>query len=717
VADHVGISRPGGAIVTHLCDLRFTFGVVGGLEFELVEFTFDEALSEPFRLELELASADASIDFARILDQPALLTIWRDDAPLRYIHGVVSRFEQGTTGFRRTRYRATVEPQLARAGLCSDWRIFQHLSVPEILQSVLKEHGILDYEQTITHEHLTREYCVQAGDTDLHFVERLAREEGFFYAFHHHAKGHRLIHSDRLHIHGRIDGDPVLYQPAPGGDQTEPALRRFSYAEQVRTARQTQRDYTYTHPRYAQEHSHDGRDLQHQHAHYERYDYPGRYKRDEAGKPYTENRLRGLRRDARVATVEGDDPRLEPGLSFELVGHPRNDLNQGWRPIRMRHHGVQHTSQQEDGADAQRGTQYRYTAELVSKHAEWRAEPLPKPRIDGPQVATVTGPAGEEIYCDNYGRVKVQFPWDRLGKHDEHSSCWIRVSQNWAGATWGHMAIPRIGQEVIVNYLDGDADQPVITGRTHMALQLPPYELPRHKTRMTIKSQTHKGQGYNELRFEDERDQEEIYVHAQKDQNIHVNHDENTFVGHDRSEKVENDETIVIGHDREETVGNDERADIGRDRRHRIGQDEVLEVVRDHSIITGKDRTDEVGNNRRDKTFAHHWIETGGHVEHQIQGHHRIEAGQAIERATTVYRLQTRERIVLQSPGGSITLDEGGITLDGVAVNIKGPLNQRGSGAGVALNIDGTPNADEPICLSCWLKAAKERTALMKVSP
>ena len=703
--------------MTHQCDLCFSFGVVGGLDFELIEFTLDEALSEPFRLDLELASDDASIDFARILDQPALLTIWRDDTPVRYVHGVVSRFEQGTTGFRRTRYRATVEPRLARAGLCSDWRIFQQLSVPEILQFVLKEHGILDYEQTITHEHLAREYCVQAGDTDLHFLERLAREEGFFYAFHHHAKGHRLVHSDRLHIHGRIDGDAVRYQPAPGGDQPEPALRRFSYAEQVRTTRQTQRDYTYTHPRYHQEHSRDGGDLHHQHARYERYDYPGRYKRDEAGKPFTENRLRGLRRDARVATVEGDDPRLTPGLSFELVGHPRSDLNQGWRPIRMRHHGVQHTSQQEDGADAERGTRYGYTAELVSKHAEWRAEPLPKPRIDGPQIATVTGPAGEEIYCDSYGRVKVQFPWDRLGKHDEHSSCWIRVSQNWAGATWGHMAIPRIGQEVIVNYLDGDADQPVITGRTHMALQLPPYELPRHKTRMTIKSQTHKGQGYNELRFEDERDQEEIYVHAQKDQNIHVNHDESTFVGHDRSEKVENDETIVIGHDREDTVGNDERVDIGQDRRHRIGQDDLLEIVRDHTIMTGKDRTEEVGNNRRDKTFANHWIETGGHVEHQVQGHHRVEAGQAIERKTPIYRLLTRERIVLQSPGGSITLDEGGITLDGVAINIKGPLSQQGAGAGLPLNIDGAPNLDEPICLSCWIKAAKERTALMKVSP
>ncbi|MFF7399094.1 type VI secretion system Vgr family protein [Achromobacter sp. NPDC008082] len=698
-------------------DLRFSFNIVGGMAFELVEFTLDEGLSEPFVLNLELASDDSSIDFGLVLDQPALLTLWHGDTAVRYVHGVVSRFEQGTTGFRRTRYRATVEPMLARAGLCSDWRIFQQLSVPEILQTVLKTHGIIDYEQTITNEHLPREYCVQAGDTDLHFLERLAREEGFFYVFHHHAKGHRLVHSDRLQIHGRIDGEPVRYVAAPGGTQPEPALRRFSYAEQVRTARQTHRDYTYTHPRYSQEHSLDGVNLDHQSRRYERYDYPGRYKRDEAGKPFTENRLRGLRRDARIAQVEGDDPRLVPGLSFELVGHPRADLNQGWRPIRMRHHGVQHTSQQEDGADAQQGTRYSYTAELVSKHAEWRAEPLAKPRIDGPQIAVVTGPAGEEIYCDSYGRVKVQFPWDRLGNHDEHSSCWIRVSQNWAGATWGHMAIPRVGQEVIVHYLDGDADQPVITGRTHMALQLPPYELPRHKTRMTIKSQTHKGLGYNELRFEDERDQEEIYIHAQKDQNIHVNHDESTFVGHDRNEKVENDETILVGHNRDETVGLDEQVDIGQDRRHRIGQDDLLEIVRDHTILTGHDRTEEVGNNRRDKTHANHWINTGGHVEHQVQGHHRIEAGQAIERKTTTYRLQTRERIVLQSPGGSITLDDGGITLEGVSINLKGPLSQQGGGAGIPLHIDGAPNLDEPICLSCWLKAAKERSALMKVSP
>ncbi|EHC5874575.1 type VI secretion system tip protein VgrG, partial [Salmonella enterica subsp. enterica serovar Eastbourne] len=380
---------------------------------------------------------------------------------------------------------------------------------------------------------------VQAGDTDYHFIERIMREEGFFYSFRHSAESHQLVHSDRLFIHGRVGDEPVLYNPTPGGDQPQPALRRFAYTENVCTARQTQRDYTFHNPLYTHQHSRDGQDLDHQGRRYERYDYPARAKFDEAGRPFAENRLRGHRRDARIALVGGDDPRLQPGISFTLAGHPREDMNRGWRPVSIVHRGTQHTSLAEESAGAQQGTHYHYEAELVPDDAEWRAEPLPRPRIDGPQNAIVVGPPNEEIYTDEYGRVKVQFPWDREGRQDEYSSCWIRVSQNIAGATWGHMAIPRIGQEVIVSHYDGDPDQPVITGRVYNRLQLPPYELPRHKTRMTIKSKTHKGEGYNELRFEDEKDQEEIYVHAQKDQNIHVNHDETTFVGHDRREQVE----------------------------------------------------------------------------------------------------------------------------------------------------------------------------------
>lgn len=695
-------------------DLRFTF-TAGADEFDVIEFRLVEALSETFLLEVDLSCASAKVDFGGILDQPALFTIWAGGRAVRLVHGLVSSFQQGDTGFRRTRYRATVEPRLARLKLASDWRIFQALAVPDIAKAVLGKHRITQaYEQWSTESHLPREYCVQAGDSDYTFVERIMREEGFFYGFMHTADGHRLIHCDRLWVFGRADGPPVEYNPMPGGDRPTPALHSFLYTEQVRTARHAQRDYDFKNPRYDQHTERAVEQGAHQSLDYERYDYPGRYK-NISGVQFTRDRLRGLRGGACMAVAQGDDARLTPGVSFDLVGHPREDMNRGWRPIRLAHHGKQYTSQAEDSADAEQGTHYHCTATLVPDDVEWRAEPLPKPRIDGPQQATVVGPPGEEIYCDNYGRVKVQFPWDREGKLDEHSSCWIRVSQNVAGALWGHIAIPRIGQEVIVSNFDGDPDQPVITGRSYNAHQLPPYDLPAHKTRMTIKSQTHKGDGFNEMRFEDEAGREEIYLHAQKDQNIHVNNDESTFVGHDRRERVENDEAIVIGHDRTETVGNDERVTVARDRRHDIGQDASLAVGRDHTISIVKDRIEEVGNHRRDKTAANHWTEIGGHLEQRIEGHAHLQAGQEIRNLTKVYKVQVEDEIVLEGPGGSLHINRSGITLSGVAIHLKAPISQQANGGGAFLSLASAPEQGEPICVSCWLKAARERKALMRM--
>ncbi|KVL12840.1 type VI secretion system Vgr family protein [Burkholderia cepacia] len=686
-------------------DPRFTF-TAGDESFEVVEFTLHEGLSETFLLQVELASANPAIDFGEVLDRSGVLTIWQVGQPVRYVHGAISSFVQRDTGFRRTRYSAVVEPRLARLKLSSDWRIFQTLSVPEIATVVLKaHHQTLDYEQRITNEHLAREYCVQAGDTDYDFIERILREEGFFYAFQHKADGHRLIHCDRLFIFGRQQGEPVLYNPTPGGDQRQPCLRTFAYTENVRTARQVQRDYTFKSPRFPHEYPREGTDLDHQGRGYARYDYPGRYKHESSGKAFTQDRLRGHRRDVRIARVNGDDARLQPGVAFDLTGHPREDMNRGWRPVSLVHHGKQYTSQAEEGADAQQGTHYRYEAVLVPDDAEWRAEPLPRPRIDGPQPATVVGPEGEEIYTDAYGRVKVQFPWDREGKYDEHSSCWIQVAQNWAGATWGHMAIPRIGQEVIVVNLDGDPDQPLIIGRAYNRLQLPPYELPRHKTRMTIKSQTHKGAGYNELRFEDEAGQEEIYVHAQKDQNIHVNHDETTFVGNDRSEQVEHDETIAIGNDRKETVGHDEQVTIGQDRRHDIGQDDFLSIGRNHTIHTGKDRTEEVGNHRRDKTAANHTVDIGGHLKQRVAGHAELEAGQAIRHRTKVYEIRAAGVLEVKGPGGTVRIDNGGITLEGVAIRVKGPMTQNRGGAQNALALPAAPRKGQGMDRACAMRA------------
>lgn len=667
-------------------DLRFTFEPLQGDAFEVVEFHLEEGLSQPFRLGLELASHDPAIDFNRVLDLAALFTIWRGDTPVRYVHGLVSLFSQGDTGFRRTRYRAVLEPSLARAGLRSNWRMFQGQSVPEIILAVLKAQHLSEVDTYLCFDHAPREYCVQAGESDLDFIARLAAEEGLLYRFEHRADGHTLWLTDRVGGLGTIgthEHCPVRYQPLAGGDSAEPALQRFHYTEQVRSARQVQRDYTFTHPRYNLQHSAEGAsDLDHQHSDYERYDYPGRYKRDASGKPFTKTRLTALRSDARLAHMEGDDARLQPGLAFDLNEHPRDDFNDRWRTIAIEHHGKQHSSLLEDAFGSDSGTAYQLSASAIRWDADWKAPLRAKPCIDGPQIATVVGPPGEEIYCDEWGRVKVSFPWDRDSNQDDHSSCWIRVAQGWAGATWGAMAIPRVGQELIISYLDGDPDQPIATGRAYRETNLPPYQLPKHKTRMTLKSRSHKGQGFNELRFEDELGQEEVFIHAEKDKNVHIKHNNGVFVGNDRSEKVERDEQIEIGHDRSERVGNDERVEIGQDQHLEVGRDRSQTIGRNHSLNIGGDRIEEVANNRFEKIAADYHTEVGGNAQHSVRNAYHLSARHSIEQKTTRFEVAAGERIELKAAGGSITIDSRGITLDGLTIHFKGTITTDANGSG-----------------------------------
>jgi len=323
-------------------DLRYSFQpLVGNAEFEVVSFELREGISTPFELELKLISFDNDIDFGHLLDKPVLFTIWEKERPVRYVHGLVSRFSQAESGSYRTYYHALVEPKLARANLRSNWRIFQQKAVPQTLELMLQRQGINQYELRASMDHQVREFCVQAGETDLAFIARIAAEEGFVYRFAHSEKLHKLIITDRLQSlglisHGAIktededepvDPNIVLYHADSGGDQAIPCLRRLRYSEQVRTARQVQRDYTFTNPAYRQEHRAAGPFLEHQSKEYEYFDYPGRYKRDAVGKPFTENRITALRHDVRTAEVQGDDVRLQPGLSFTLTGHPRDNLN------------------------------------------------------------------------------------------------------------------------------------------------------------------------------------------------------------------------------------------------------------------------------------------------------------------------------------------------------------------------------------------------------
>ncbi|MEL6711395.1 MAG: type VI secretion system tip protein TssI/VgrG, partial [Pseudomonadota bacterium] len=311
----------------------------------------------------------------------------------------------------------------------------------------------------------------------------------------------------------------------------------------------------------------------------------------------------------------------------------------------------------------------RIKNEAIPFTQAWRTPHRPKPVVDGPQMAHVVGPPGEEIYCDEWGRVKVQFPWDRYGKQDELSSCWIRVAQNWGGAGWGHMAIPRVGHEVIVDFLEGDPDQPIITGRTYHAVNVPPYPLPANKTRMTIKSRTHQGTGFNELRFEDDNGKQEIYIHAEKDQNNVVKHNETTEVGNDRTENIGNNETITIGNDRTEKVGNNEDTMIGGNQTELIQLNQSETVLIAKALTVGAAYQVTVGAAKNESVGLSSSEQVGINKSTTVGKDYTIDTGKT-------FSLQAGKEIILQTGKSRLHMQaDGTITLQGKELKFQASGN------------------------------------------
>lgn len=540
--------------------LQFTLTLPGVDDIAVIDFTHREALSQPFELVLNLASRDGSLDAAELLDREASLTIWQDGEPLRRVHGIVSEFGRGDRGHRRTFYSLVLRPALWRLSLRHNSRIFQKVDPLTIINTLCDERGITDVAFAVTRELPEREYCVQYRETDLAFIERLAAEEGLFY-FHEFEDSdggaHRLVFSDDPQVLTNL-GERTYHSRAGG---TAPArhVRKLSHTARVAAATATLKDYSFKNPAYAQLHEHLGRDVEAhgQQTDYEHFDYPGRYKQDASGEPFTRIRMEQLRRGAITASAESDLPELAPGVRFRLSDHDTESLNRDWQVVEVRHTGEQPQALEEDGmthSDASGMTRYVNQVTLMPGDAPWRATPNPKPRVDGPQVAFVVGPEGEEIHCDEHGRVKVQFPWDRYAEPNDTASCWVRVAQGWAGGGYGSIAIPRIGHEVIVSFLEGDPDQPLVTGRTYHAVNTAPYPLPEHKTRTAIKTQTHKGEGFNELCFEDLAGEEFIYMHAQKNMELHVLNSRQKRVEFDDTATIGNNSNLAVAKDRVETI-------------------------------------------------------------------------------------------------------------------------------------------------------------------
>ena len=655
-------------------DYRYTLDAGEKHTFDVISFKLTEGLSEPFRLELMLSSFDPNISFSALMDQSVTFTFWQGEQPVRYLNGIVTSFGLGKTGFVRTHYQMVVESALARAAFQSDSRIFQHQNSEKIIRTLLQKNRVEKVSFEPLPSDWEREYCVQYRETDLAFIERLAAEEGWYYYFDHRADSHELRFGHQS-IASPILGT-LTYNAKPAGDRSFACLWRFDYCRKVTTTRQTLRDYTFLNPNYNLEHQHHSqastltdsdtsKSAVNSATVYEKYDYPGRYKKDEQGNPFSLYRLESELALSETANAAGDDMRVVPGYGFTLEGHANSAFNQDWLVVRVEHFGKQTGSLDEEAGEE--GNRYENTLFLIPHNKPWRSPLKPRPIIRGTQVAHVTGPEGEEIYCDEWGRVKLQFPWDRLGNFDEHSSCWVRVVQGWAGAQYGNMMIPRIGHEVLVKFLNGDPDQPIVVGRTYHSTTEPPYELPKHKTRMTIKSKTHKGNGFNELRFEDEMGREEVFIHAEKDLNHIVKHDETTQVGHDRTEQVGRNETIHIGNDRTETVGQDEDLTINRDQIRSIGRNRITKIEKDDIL--------NVNNNRRVNVHADSLIKVGQDLNIEIAQNGSWVAGELFEQVCELFDLEGYDEVHIQGPAGEIVLNQEGITLIG-DVYVEGPLTE-----------------------------------------
>lgn len=560
---------------------RFTLTLEGARhDLKVLEFTGREAISQPYRFELELVSERPDLDLESLLHGQAFLSF---DAQGCGIHGQIYQIGQGDSGKRLTRYHLSLVPRLTYLGHRINQRIFQHQSVPQIVTQILKDHSILRdaFEFRLGSEYPEREYCVQYAESDLAFIQRLCAEVGIHYHFQHSPEGHLLVFGDDQTVFPKLP-EPTLYLPGSGMSAGAPAIQRFNVRVETRTSVVTRRDYNFEKPRLSLESRSDGE----QRPVLEDYLFPGQFSDRETGKQLTRRALERHVADYRQAEGSSDESSLVCGHFLQLTEHPRSDWNDLWLLTCVEHRGRQPQVLEESvTSDGESFQGYRNTFVATPWDVVFRPALCPeKPRMSGYQPAVVTGPKDLEIHCDEYGRVKVQLAWDRDGELNEHSSCWLRVATGWAHDHYGSVLIPRVGMEVLVGFIDGDADKPLVMGCLPNAATPVPLDLPADKTRSVFRSQSSPGGGgYNELRIEDKKGAEEIYLRAQRNWTQHVLNDQQLQVDNQRS-------VVVTGTARHELKADEQRITHGQ-RQTEVRLDDHLSVLGDRQVRVNSQAT------------------------------------------------------------------------------------------------------------------------------
>lgn len=581
-----------------------------------------EELGRLFEYELDLTSKDHEIDANEILGKPMTVELEMADGGVRYFHGFTSHFYFRGMEDEYSHFTAILRPWLWFLTRTADCRIFQELSVPDIIKQVFRDFGFSDFEEYLSQDYRVWNYCVQYRETAFNFVSRLMEQEGIYYYFKHEDNRHILVLADSISAHETVpDYDEIPFFP-PGNIHRREREHIFAWSSgmTIQPGNYVLNEYNFVTPK-ANLLSNRQISREHSAADYEIYDYPGEYVAGDEGQNYARTRIEELQAEHLKYNGSANTRGLATGCLFQLSEYPRSDQN-----IEYLVTGTQfdiNSNQFSSGSDTEE-VDFNCSFNCISSKEVFRSgRTTPKPVVQGPQTATVVGKAGDEIWTDEHARVKLQFHWDRYGQSDENSSCWVRVSQLWAGANWGGIHIPRIGQEVIVDFLEGDPDRPMVTGRVYNGDNKPPYDLPDNATQSGIKSRSSKGgsgANFNEIRMEDKKGEEQLYVHAEKNQDNIVENDETTSVGNNRTETVGNDEKIDIGNNRTESVGNNEDITIVNNRTEKVGVNETINIGSNRSVVIGSNKSETITINKAETIGAAKELTIGGMYQVTVGG-------------------------------------------------------------------------------------------------
>lgn len=666
----------------------------------LTGFSGQEEMSRLFSYRLNMVSLRDAIAATDLVGKNISFSAVLPDGSPRHFNGFVSRLWGGGLARDLRTYQVEVVPWLWFLTRTADCRIFQKKTVPQIVEQVFQDLGFKDYDTSKLKGSFPEwEYCVQYRETDFNFVSRLMEQEGIFYFFEHRQGKHTLVLGNQTGAYRDLPESKVEFRQLTGGHFGKGALTSWEHQYEFCTGKWAQTDYNFETP------STDlmtktnsmvklpGIDK------YEVYDYPGEYANKSDGAADTKLRMEQEETSFDVAHGVGNCYSFAPGGKFTLTKHPsKAEEGKNYVVTSVQHAASQPIEVFSTAGGGGAGEEYHNAFTCIPASIVFRpARITPKPIISGAQTAVVVGPAGEEIHCDKYGRVKVQFHWDREGKKDEKSSLFVRVAHSVAGKKWGFVSIPRIGQEVVVHFLEGDPDRPLIVGSVYNNDQMPHYDLPAEQTKSYIKTNSSKGgDGFNELRVEDKAGKEQIFVHAQRNMDVRVKNDSleqilnnrHQIIGSDKDGKKTGDQRELVYQDKHLNIKRHHVEHVEGNMQLTIGQGEAqggkldLLIEKNKTETIGGDHDLHVKKNRNEKVDGTASLSVGGDLHEKVGQNQALEAGQAVHiKAGTTLILEAGAQLSLKGPGGFIDIGPAGISIVGTMVMINSG-GAAGNGAG-----------------------------------